>query len=220
MEEIKNENIDMCRQCGGICCLKSGCDYSADDFKDCSYEGLLNELSKGDKSIVCFFDFKTDSYGKYFYEPFLYIRARNTNRDIIDLISMKTKCSLLGDNGCKHDYVNRPEGGRNLTPRKDKDSPCIPIKNPLDIVMSWKPYQKVLKRIIVEYTKMDLKKKISQDVENLFLDILKENYQDVSIIEKHDLKKFVVLLAQTFPRELHNANVRYEKEKPIILLRK
>ena len=46
-----------------------------------------------------------------------------------------------------------------------------------------------------------------------------ENYCDVSDIEKYELKSFVISLAQIFPNELHNANVRYKKGKPKILIK-
>lgn len=219
VNEIKNENKDMCKLCGGMCCLKCGCDYSANDFADLSYEGIKRELSVGDKSIVCFMDFKKDVYGKYFAIPFLYVRARNTGRDIVDLISMKKKCAVLIDTGCSHDYEHRPEGGRNLIPCKKLGEPCLPMNDPFDIVKTWQPYQKVLKRIVKEYTKMDFKKRINLDVEDLFYDVLMENYQDVSVLERIELKSFVVMLAQAFPNELHNANVRYEKGKCKLLVK-
>ena len=219
VDNYKNENKDMCRMCGGMCCKKSGCDYSANNFSDLSYEGIKKELGVGDKSIVCVLEFKKDSLGKYFYIPFLYIRARNVGRDVIDLVSMKKKCALLLDNGCSYDYDNRPEGGRNLIPCKNLGGKCFPLNNPVDIVKTWEPYQKILRRIVKEYTGMDLKTRISFDVENLFYDVLSDNYQDVSIIERRELKSFVVMLSQIFPGELHNANARYKKERPKVLIK-
>ena len=217
MSNIKNnENTEMCSLCGGMCCMKSGCDYSARDFKDCSYNTLTKELSKGNISIVSFLKFKDGND----YEYFLYLRARNTNRDIVDLISMKTKCSMLGDTGCMYDYKHRPEGGRNLIPRKDIDSPCIPDKDPKDIVLSWKPYQKVLKRIVLEYTGMSVEKKIRIDVENLFYDVWCENFEGVSPIEKEDLKGFVMSLIGTFPEEYKRAKERYDNRYYGVLRRK
>lgn len=214
MSSIKNnENKDMCSICGGMCCIKCGCDYSTKDFKDCSYNTLKKELSKGDISIVCFLRFKEDKK----YEPFLYLRARNTNRDIVDLISMKTKCSMLTDSGCPYDYKHRPSGGKNLIPRKDMDSPCIPEKNPFEIVMSWKPYQKILKRIVLEYTGMNLEKKIKVDVENLFYDVLTENFDYVSEKEREEIKNFIMLLIGTFPEEYKSAYTKYSSRYTRVL---
>ena len=198
---VKNENLDICRECGGMCCLKCGCDYSPEDFKDRSYKGLLKELSKGDKSIVAMLKFNKRDDNWYNYEAFLYIRARNTNRDIIDLVSMKTKCSMLTGTGCMYDYEHRPFNGRNLKPMKDKDGyfACSPVVDPKNVLLAWKPYQKGLKRIVLEYTGMGLDKKIKEDVRNLFYDFLCENYVDVSILEKEELRRFIPLLARTFP---------------------
>lgn len=212
----KNENLDMCRQCGGICCLKCGCDYDIKDFKDCSYNTLTKELAKGNISIVCFFKFRNDNS----YEAILYLRARNSNRDIVDLVSMKTKCSMLGEDGCMYDYKQRPEGGKNLIPRKDIDSMCMSDRDPKDIVMSWKPYQKTLKRIVLQYTGMNLDKRIRLDVENLFYDFLSENYDGVSELERDELKNFVMLLAGTFPEELKRANQRYSNRYSRVLNKK
>jgi len=217
MGNIKNnENLEMCRYYGGMCCIKSGCDYSAKDFKDCSYNTLVSELSKGNISIVCFLKFMDDKS----YEPFLYLRARNVNRDIIDLISMKTRCSMLTDTGCVHDYKHRPEGGRNLIPKKEINGTCIPDKDPKEIVMSWKPHQKTLKRIVLQYTGMSLDKKIRLDVENLFYEVLCENYEGVSEVEREDLKMFVMLLTSRFPQELKNANERYKNRYSRVLRKK
>ena len=32
--EVRNENLAICRECGGACCIKCGCDYTVGDFKD------------------------------------------------------------------------------------------------------------------------------------------------------------------------------------------
>lgn len=204
----RNENLDACKKCGGMCCIKCGCDYSALDFSDRSYKGLLETLSKGDKSIVAAINFRTLPNGKFIYEPFLYIRARNINRDIIDLVSMKTVCSQLGENGCKYDYEHRPFGGRNLIPSRYIDGTCKPMINPISILNSWSPYQKQLGKIVKQFTGMSVSEKISQDVENLFCDVLNRNYQDVSKLEIEDLKGFIPLLARAFPLEKKSARER------------
>ena len=148
--DIKNEDLNICRECGGICCIKSGCDYAVTDFNEHTYKAFLDTLSKGDKSIVAMIDFRTLSNGKFIAEPTLYIRARNVNRDIIDLVSMKTRCKSLTETGCSHDYDTRPFGGKNLKPSREKDGPCTPIVNPLLLLEEWKPYQKQLAKIVIQ----------------------------------------------------------------------
>ena len=218
-KEIKNENLNLCRECGGMCCKKSGCDYSADDFDNCSYNNLVKELSKGDKSIICYMKFKEDDLGNVTYEPFLYLRARNNNRDIIDLVSIKTGCSLLLSNGCSLDYKHRPMGGRNLKPVAPGEGGCRPLKNPLDVVNSWKPHQKTLKRLVITFSGKSVNAKIKEDVENLFYDVYTNDLSSVSPMELEDLKGFLPLLIKAFPDELNNASERYKKNKPKVLVK-
>lgn len=216
-EFVKNENLDICRECGGRCCIKCGCDYSADDFENLSYKGLLEILSKGDKSIVSFVKFKTLASGKFIAETFLYLRARNTNRDIVDLISMKTRCSQLSDNGCSYGYEERPTGGKNLTPVRREEGDCQPLVDPYSIVETWKPYQNQLRKIVKQFTGMSVEKRISQDAESLFYDVMNDNYQDVSLAERKDLKSFVPLLVRAFPTEFVKAKNRYMTSGPKLI---
>lgn len=208
---IKNEDLDICRECGGMCCIKCGCDYAVSDFKNKSYNGLLEELSVGDKSIVAMIDFKTLNNCKFVPVPMLYIRARNTNRDIIDLVSMKTMCSLLMPDGCSHDYEHRPFGGKNLKPVKECEGPCVPVVNPMTILKGWIPYQQQLAKIVKRYTGKSVNEKISEDVEELFYRVLIKDYEGVSEVERFDLKGFVLLLIKAYPDEYKRALERYNK---------
>lgn len=69
----KIENKDICSQCGGMCCKKSGCDYWVNDLKDKSLKGILEFLSSGKVSIVALMNFQTIG-GKIVNTPFLYTR--------------------------------------------------------------------------------------------------------------------------------------------------
>lgn len=215
-----NENIEICKKCGGRCCIKSGCDYGSIDFPNKKYSYLLDSISKGDKSIVAFLNFKTKKDGQIIIEPLLYVRARNINRDIVDLISMKTTCSQLDENGCKYNYNERPLGGKNLTPSRIEDGPCRPIISPLEIVKSWQPYQNQLRRIVKHYTGMNIENKIRQDVENLFYDILMEKFEGVAEAELIDIRDFAKFLLKVFPKEYENAYIRYKKNKNVLKLEK
>ena len=201
----KNENLDICRECGGRCCKKSGCDYSAKDFSDLSFKALCEILSEGKISVVTFLKFKKMSNGRTLAEPFLYLRARNQNRDIIDLVSMKTRCSQLGEDGCNYPYEKRPAGGVNLTPVRRKDGYCYPKEDPFTIAETWRPYQNALRKIVKRYTGMSVENKIRQDVEMLFEDIYAEKFDGVSRDEKEDLLNFVATLGEAYPDELSKA---------------
>lgn len=210
---VKNEELDICRECGGMCCNKCGCDYAVSDFKEKTYQGFIEALSDGDKSIVAMIDFRTLSNGRIVPEPLLYIRARNINRDIIDLVSMKTRCASLLDDGCKHDYEHRPFGGRNLKPVRECDGACYPIVDPMLMVKAWGSYQKQLAKIVRFYTGKSVVEKISEDVEELIYKCLIRDYEGVSALEFVDLKRFVPLLVQAYPNEYTKAMERY-KSRP------
>lgn len=220
IDKERIEDLDICRKCGGMCCIKCGCDYGAGEFIDKTYNSLLDSLSIGDKSIVATLDFQKVGKDKLVAIPILYIRARNINRDIVDLVSMKTRCSQLGENGCKHDYNSRPLGGRNLMPSLPENGPCRPIISPIYIINTWMPYQKVLRKIVKHYTGMSVERKIKEDVENLFLDVLMQNFKDISPLELADLQGFVPLLVKAFPQEYINATEKYKNKNNHILNRK
>ena len=81
----KNENLDICRECGGRCCKKSGCDYSAKDFSDLSFKALCEILSEGKISVVTFLKFKKMSNGRTLAEPFLYLESTLTCAFLLEI---------------------------------------------------------------------------------------------------------------------------------------
>ena len=195
-----NESLRVCSKCGGRCCNKSGCDYWVSDFDDLSYSGLLKVLSEGNISIVAAADFMRVG-DKLVFNPFLYLRARNNNRDIVDLISMKTRCSMLTDTGCSYSYEERPSGGKNLVPKKFIFGKCMPIYSPRQKVLEWEPYQGVLRKIVKKYTGMSVEAKVREDVECLFTDIVNRNYEGVSKEEVEDIGYLIPYLVKCFPSE-------------------
>lgn len=148
MNNLQFENKAICKTCGR-CCKKSGCDYSAADFKELSTNYLQQQLEKGDISIVSYLKF-THTNSKTYVSPFLYLRARNINRPIVDLLSMKTTCSKLTDTGCSYTLEKRPRGGVNLIPQKNHQ--CYPLEDPYKIVSTWAKYQSVLQRLVKRFT--------------------------------------------------------------------
>lgn len=199
----KNENLDICRECGGMCCKKCGCDYAPSDFDDLSYKALLSVLSEGKISIVATLNFMRLGNGKLISTPILYLRARNVDRDVVDLLSMKTKCSQLTDTGCSYSYEDRPRGGVNLTP--SNDGPCRPMDSPIDMILSWVPYQKSLRKIVKNYTGMTVEQKLKKDAASLFDDYYHGKLAGVAEAELDDLSTFIPLLAEVYPDEFKNA---------------
>lgn len=212
--EVQFENKEICKKCG-FCCQKCGCDYASDDFEKISYDFLYSVLMEGNISIVSFFDFKELSNGKLIANPFLYLRARNKNRPIVDLLSMKTECSQLGPNGCKYNLQNRPSGGVNLIPMEDNK--CYSLKDPKEIVLTWDRYQNVLSRLVKRITGNSIYAQLSLDVENLFYDILNKNYAGVSKTELVDVARMIPFLSITHSEEYRRANKKFNENNKIKL---
>lgn len=202
-----NENTEVCKNCGGRCCKKSGCDYWPSDLPDKTYKGILKFLENDKVSIVAMMNFKRIN-GKLCNFPFLYLRERNTGRDVVDLLSMKTPCSNLTEHGCSYTYEERPSGGKNLTP--SKDGLCYPKEDNLKKVLEWSPYQKQLEKIVKRYTGLSIDNKIKEDVVTLLTDINEENFKNVSELEIIDVKRMLPMLIECYKEQaeqvLNNSN--------------
>ena len=213
----KNENLDLCRACGGRCCKKSGCDYSTEDIKDLSLSGLCNILDEGKISITSIFIKDILPNGKKYTYPLLLLRARNTNRDVIDLLSLKTRCAQLTEAGCIYSYEDRPTGAKNLTPQAN--GKCYPTINPTELARLWIPYQKLLGRLVRKYTGLSVEDKIREDVEKFYDDIFNENFEYVTQEEIKDVRGFAIDLAYQYPKE-YNKALSKSKSKEISVLTK
>lgn len=213
MERIENKEI--CRECGGKCCKKSGCDYSPRDFKALGINDLYNKLEEGNISIVATVIFKKMK-DKLLATPFLYLRARNRNREIVDLLSMKTTCSMLRDDGCSYSYEERPSGGVNLVPMP-KGIPCEGKQDLRDLVGEWESYQRPLSRLVKRFTGKSVDEKFREDAEQLFFDVLTENYEGVAKEEITDINDMMLPLAEAFPNEYSNAFKRYKSAVRILI---
>lgn len=202
-----NENTEVCKNCGGRCCKKSGCDYWPSDLPDKTYKGILKFLENGKVSIVAMMNFKRIN-GKLCNFPFLYLRERNTGRDVVDLLSMKTPCSNLTEHGCSYTYEERPSGGKNLTP--SKEGLCYPKEDNLQKVLEWSPYQKQLEKIVKRYTGLSIDNKIKEDVVTLLTDIKDENFKNVSELEIIDVERMLPMLIECYKEQaeqvLNNSN--------------
>lgn len=225
--KIEYENKEECAKCGGYCCKKCGCDYSAKDFESLKIDFLQSKLEEGYISIVSYQDFKRTKEGKLINQPFLYLRARNINRPIVDLLSMKTTCKALQENGCLFDALNRPSGGLNLIPGKGNkivgselqigDILCYPEISPFEIVHTWKNYQNILFKLVKKITGKSVYEQIKIDVENLFCDIMCGNVDGVMKQELYDIKSMLPLLKEAYPLEYEKAYKCYNKNNILVL---
>lgn len=210
------ENKSICSSCGGVCCKKSGCDYYVSDFPSITKGEILKALETGNISIVAGIDIQKIN-NKLVASPILYLRARNKDRDIIDLFSMKRECSMLTETGCSYDLEHRPAGGANLIPKKSVLGiyECKPSVNHLEELEKWLPYQRLLGRIVKRYTGKSVNEVFREDVERVFYEVMTEQFEGVSELEIYDIGQTLPQLAECFPVELNNAREKYKKSHKV-----
>lgn len=149
LENIKNINHSVCKQCGGACCKNTGCYFSPRDFKEISFESLFSLLEKGYTSICPISSFLTG------LENSLLLKVRNVNDPVVITDETEpSKCILLGDNGCILKDADRPYGGSALIPMKNVS--CIIGYTLREAVEEWRPYQDLL----IELAKVFIQKDI------------------------------------------------------------
>lgn len=217
--KVKLEDKKICERCKGECCKKSGCDYSTDDFQDLSMKALEEILKEGKTSIVAAIGTKRAKNGNKFIVPYLYLRARNMNRGVVDLISLKSRCSLLTETGCSYTLENRPSGGVNLIPSRIKGH-CYPLKNPLEIVAGWEKYQVLLAKMVKKITGKTVDNKLRENTENLAYDIMMGNFDYVTDREKEEIIPLLQQLADIYPSEVKKGVERARKEQAVLKMNK
>lgn len=210
MERYEDKNI--CKECGGFCCKKSGCDYFVSDFDNITIDTIEKKLAEGYTSIIASLDITTNNKGNVSINPILSLRARNKNRDIIDLLSMKTTCLALGEDGCRFNVNERPGGGAALIPKKNMK--CYSSIDKLEELKKWLPYQKILQRIVKRHTGMSIYAKLKEDVTKLFIDIQEGNFKDVNNLELLDIKRMLPYLIEFYSEEYIKAKKTKTKNYP------
>jgi len=216
MEVDVYENRDFCAKCGGRCCKKSGCDYFVSDFDKITLEVLREKLDTDRVSVVAVLDFKMLPNGTLTAVPLLCLRSRNINRDIIDLISMRTTCASLQEDGCYYSRKDRPGGAVHLIPRENPND-CYSDVDRIEELKKWVPYQKFLERLVKQYTGKSVSQKMREDVKQLLFDVLNENFDGVSKDEISDILSGLPLLAAAFPKEADEAYKKYHDSKCFVL---
>lgn len=140
-------NYEMCKKCGGACCKETGCIYLPTDFESLTFKSLVKLLDQGNISIA------GEPYSNLFgnawsYLP--YLRVRNINSKIVDLVTTGQPCKLLTSNGCSLSEQDRPTLGLLLKPTVI-GGPCD-NDFPLNTVENWLNYSEVLHQLIKYYT--------------------------------------------------------------------
>ncbi len=212
---MEYENKNLCAKCGGKCCKKCGCDYFVSDFDTINKNELLEVLSTGNVSIVALLNFKLLPNGQKTVVPFLYLRARNKDRDVIDLFSIKKECVMLTPIGCSYSLENRPGGGVNLIP--GKNGSCRPYKDPYEEMEKWTSYQNILSKLVKRYTGKSVDIVLKENIEQVLFDVLTKNFDGVSPLEIEDITACVNELIEVYPDCYQNA---LERVKQITTLKR
>lgn len=167
-ENVKAENPEVCKECGGVCCLRAPCHWSPKDIEDLSYSGLKKLLKE--KQYISVLRFpgcvcesclrEVEQSGFYYY--ILRTRTRGTGiAAVATRIKKDDHCILLKDDGCDISFKERPMGARLLIPEKDER--CRHLYDLDDCIYEWKDYQDVLRKLfhyfrIVEMPRAIIKK--------------------------------------------------------------
>ena len=213
----KVENRAICKECGGYCCKKCGCDYFVSDFESLKIENIEELLATGRVSIVAALEFIRTRNDELIANPFLYLRARNINRGEIDLLSFKTTCASLTEEGCFFDLEKRPSGGACLIPKVEKNTICCYSEvDRTEELRKWAPYQTVLQKVVKRHTGMSVYSRLRMDAENLFYDILSENFEGVAKAELVDVLSGIGQMMIAFPEEYQNALIKSKNAKKLI----
>jgi len=189
MEEYINK--DICKECGGVCCMKNGCMYLPEDFESMEYEYLYNLINKGNISInlsifsihgtlkLCNKFNITDitPSNQDLWSFYLFLKVRNIHSDIIDFTDKKSPCIMLTEKGCAYNDNERPTYGLSLVPKKNEK--CIQIANKysLEVMYDWIKHQDVLNKLIFNISNkntMDLFKEAT--LENEVLKLFYDNF--------------------------------------------
>ena len=139
-------NYSICAECGGRYCKRCGCHLSPDDFKDLSFDEMLKEFKKGYLTI------EVIDGDPFFHHGFpRIVRMRNVDSPVVEerlYARPQSPCVMLGENGCKLEYHNRPAGGRLLVPNKRNNKlHCKSRYNIEECMHEWLYHQKLLAKL-------------------------------------------------------------------------
>ena len=154
-----------CKKCKGHCCKKCGCAYFVEDFEDLSFESLKKELEKETISITSVLELDKIR-NQVINSPVLFLRTRNRKREIVDLFSEKTRCSLLTPDGCPYSFEERPLGAIMLLPAyKNGKLACESLELSNEIALeNWKKHQNALKKLVEYYTGKSVEERLKEEI--------------------------------------------------------
>lgn len=159
------EDKSICAGCGK-CCKSIGCIYMPEDFKSMNFEYLKNELLKGNISISGDF-----IIGGSIYFFVLYLKARNINSGIVDLVSRASQCKMLREDGCYYTKEERPSLGASIIPNKEHKNCALGISDE-EMSKSWLKHQNVLQQLVAFFYKKSYEYVLAEQIQNFNYEML------------------------------------------------
>lgn len=176
-------NYEMCKKCKGVCCKENGCIHLPGDFKTMEINYIISLLTEGNISISGqFYQIGNNAFS---YLPFL--RARNKNADIVDLITLGGPCKLLTEEGCKLDASKRPALGLLVTPTKI-GGPCKK-EYEIEDAFKWLKYSEILEALIKYYTNNQMSEQLKKELKIRLKSIREKLTQNIILT---DMEKIIL----------------------------
>ena len=167
-------DYDMCKQCKGVCCKQNGCVYMPSDFKSMKFTYLSKKLEEGKISISG--QATTIQSIGWTYMP--YLRARNKDAGIVDLITKGGPCINLTDTGCSLSEDNRPTFGLLVKPTK-VGGPCKQMNSQLGT--EWLNYSEVLEKLVKYYTSKDMIDIVVDEISKMMIEIKNKKENNIEL---------------------------------------
>lgn len=161
---------ETCKKCGGKCCQNFGCECHPHDFgynPDKMYSALKTGYYSISFTTTDWASFKQTFLGitlnteniKKCLDNTLYIRMRNRNRPIVDLIhfgNVEGPCCMWSpEHGCGLSFDERPLYGKFLHPQ---GSTCVPAQSRIFLKESWREFQDILLQYAKEFLTLEDRK--------------------------------------------------------------
>lgn len=164
-ENVKAENPEVCKECGGVCCQRAPCHWSPKDIEDLSYRGLKKLLRE--KQYISVLRFpgsvcesclkEVEHTGLYYY--ILRTRTRSTGiAAVAKKMDEDDKCMLLTPDGCSISFKERPMGARLLIPERNRK--CRHLYDLDDCIYDWKDHQDVLRKLFHYFKRVEAVQKL------------------------------------------------------------
>ena len=142
-----SENLKLCGECGGRCCMKyPGLPRPADMGK------TSREIGRGLRTVLGTRGWTLDYWEPDGELPQVYFPRPKAGDDLPGILNAGWggPCHLLNGDGCSLSYEQRPFGCRDLMPAANYPEDCASetASRKVDEVALWRPYQRIIKRII------------------------------------------------------------------------